>query len=480
MSVKHCCLCLTTTLHTVSDPHCEIHGKLVCLGCRDQLLAMPLPQSQLLLPAPTSPIAIYLEATTFAVCPQHDLALAYVSDDCEEPACELCISDHPERAYQDLVPTTEARLRDLHIVEYLGRYVMLQRLDGNAEALVGEIVAFYETVKHKSPFETYLRLSHVIGSFWGRIQDLYPAFRGFTPLQAIASLPLRQEQRQSSAQLHWAYWGSNSIYFLDIETRKSQKLPLGADFKIPLFSRTVLLADGNIFVCGGRTEASGMSLKTCWLLPHHSDSQITPLPDLLYGRSNHWALLHSSHIYVIAGCDQNNKFTNKCERFSLTTQTWQMIAGTNETRDSVSAVADTRFDCIYTAGGRIDNGVLARSVERYDVGRNMWVLLGVRLPFAGSMLGVALLPGTGTRLLVFGGLTAANQATKRAVLVDINRETVLEIGEMKGDGGCIVDMPLVYGGSVYALVFSGIAARTWEKWSIEYEEWEALPSNSAN
>ena len=475
MSVRQCFLCLTTTLHTSYDPHCEIHGKLLCLSCKAQLLAQPLPPSQLMLPAPSSPIPIYLETALFLPCPQHDFALSYICDDYEEPGCQQCINDYPERAYQDLVQTVESRLRDLHVVEYLARFVLLRRLDANAGSLVEEIVAFYATVKGKPAFEAYLRLSHVVSSFWSRLQSLHPAFHASTPLQAVASLSLRYETDNSSVLL-WSHWGSNSVYFLDIETRKNEKVALGSDFMIPLFSRSVLLPDGDVFLCGGRTEASGFSLKTCWRLSPRSKSPVSPIPDLLYGRSNHWALYYFDHIYVIAGCDQNNKFTNKCERFSLTTQTWETIAGTNETRDSVSAVSDTRFDCIYIAGGRIDNGILANSVERYEVGRNIWVLLSVRLPFSGSMQGIALLPGTGTRLLVFGGLTPANQATARTALVDLGTETALEVGAMKGDGGCIVDAPLVYAGSVYTLAFSGFAARTWEKWSTEYEEWESLPA----
>lgn len=474
MSVRQCFLC-HTTLHTSYNPHCNIHNKLLCLPCKDQLLMQPLPPSPQVLPAPSSPVTIYLKSNLFLTCPIHDFALSYICDDCEEAGCQQCINDHPERAYQDLVSVVESRLRDLQIVEYLARLVMLRRLDANAEALVEEIRVFYETVKDAAPFPAYLKLSHVVSSFWSRVQGLYPAFQPHTPLQVLATLPLRHATDNSSV-LHWSHWGSNSLYFLDIETREREKLSLGPDFTIPLFSRTALLPDGDVFLCGGRTAANGFSLKTCWRLSPHSDSPVSCMPDLLFGRSNHWVLFYLDYIYVISGCDQNNKFTNKCERFSLTTHTWQMISGTNETRDSVSAVCDARFDCLYTAGGRIDNGILANSVERYEVGANVWTLLSVRLPFAGSMQGIAVLPGCGTRLLVFGGLTPANQATTRVAIVDIERETAFEVAAMKGDGGCIVDAPVVYGGSVYTLAFSGFAARTWEKWSGRFEEWESLPT----
>ena len=59
---------------------------------------------------------------------------------------------------------------------------------------------------------------------------------------------------------------------------------------------------------------------------------------------------------------------------------------------------------IYIAGGRIDNGLLATSMERYSITRKTWTILKPKMPYSVDMHGLILLPGPGTRLLLFAGL----------------------------------------------------------------------------
>jgi hypothetical protein len=85
------------------------------------------------------------------------------------------------------------------------------------------------------------------------------------------------------------------------------------------------------------------------------------------GHSNHFACFVRGFVYVVAGCDEKNRFTNKCEKLNLYTLKWEPISSTNEIRDSISGTQAADLNSIFIAGGRIDNGCLARSMERYSI-----------------------------------------------------------------------------------------------------------------
>jgi len=55
----------------------------------------------------------------------------------------------------------------------------------------------------------------------------------------------------------------------------------------------------------------------------------------------------------------------------------------------------------------VDNGVLSNGVEVYDITHNYWRELSVKLPYCVDMHGLILLPGSGTRFVLFAGLDAA-------------------------------------------------------------------------
>ena len=86
---------------------------------------------------------------------------------------------------------------------------------------------------------------------------------------------------------------------------------------------------------------------------------------------------------------------------------WEAIASTNETRDSFAGCIDKRINVIYIVGGRVDNGVLSNGIEVYDITHNYWRELSVKLPYCVDMHGLILLPGSGTRFVLFAGLDAA-------------------------------------------------------------------------
>ena len=111
---------------------------------------------------------------------------------------------------------------------------------------------------------------------------------------------------------------------------------------------------------------------------------------MLYGHSNHCLVYYNFEIFVIAGCDETNKFTNKCEKYHLETKTWQKIIGTNSIRDSCAAFPFQNK--IYLYGGRVDNGMLLDNFEIYDIYNNLWTEIPFHTKCPANINGFYLVP----------------------------------------------------------------------------------------
>ena len=51
--------------------------------------------------------------------------------------------------------------------------------------------------------------------------------------------------------LHWFEWGKKKLHFYDILSNSTHSLELDINFKIPSFSRSILLPNGQIYLIGG-------------------------------------------------------------------------------------------------------------------------------------------------------------------------------------------------------------------------------------
>ncbi len=51
--------------------------------------------------------------------------------------------------------------------------------------------------------------------------------------------------------LHWFEWGKNKLIIYDIVANKTEEVQLDVEFKVPAFSRSVMLKDSRIYLMGG-------------------------------------------------------------------------------------------------------------------------------------------------------------------------------------------------------------------------------------
>jgi hypothetical protein len=271
----------------------------------------------------------------------------------------------------------------------------------------------------------------------------------------------------------WMEWDGHSIHLFNLESKARCTYQLNPPFEIPLFSRTLILPLGGIFLCGGRASQDSYGLRTAWLIDTPQFTW-TELDNMKNGHSNHFICLYRDYIFVVAGCDEKNRFTNKCEKFSLITHKWESICSTNEIRDSISGCIDSEANFIYIAGGRIDNGHLARTIERYSIASNFWILLDIELPVAVDMHALFKLPGPGARFILFGGLDEEQNPTNQTCLIDLHAKRAERVTGMQTVGGCIVNEIRVYEGHLYSYIFQGYSSRRFERWSLATEQWEQI------
>lgn len=152
---------------------------------------------------------------------------------------------------------------------------------------------------------------------------------------------------------------------------------------------------------------------------------------MITGHSNHHISHLNGFIYVIAGCDEKNRFTNKCERLNLFTRKWSRIASTNEIRDSIGGVMVPSLNSLFIAGGRVDNACLATTMERYSITSNVWTCLAVELPYGVDMHGIVQIPGRGLRFLLFAGLDEEQNTSNKTCIIDCDSNTTTQIDDMK-------------------------------------------------
>lgn len=51
--------------------------------------------------------------------------------------------------------------------------------------------------------------------------------------------------------IHWFEWGSNKLQLYDIVKNQIKEVKLDESFKVPAFSRSIMLKDGRIYLIGG-------------------------------------------------------------------------------------------------------------------------------------------------------------------------------------------------------------------------------------
>ena len=365
---------------------------------------------------------------------------------------------------QQLVPK-------MHVIDYLAKVAENDKRNSTEglQVIQEAVCNLFAKAQEQPPLQILNKCQGKLQALAKDLQGLVINYAGKDLSEAAREIKHpREAYKRIGTQIHWSQWNSQYLHVEDVSNSSKFKITLQEPWKIPHFCKSIQVSSDCYLACGGRETANSNGLKKAFLIKNNPLS-VQDLPDMKSGRANHCLVYFNRFIYVIGGCDHDNRYTNRVERLCLSNYTWEDLSSTNEIRDSTSAVGLERENSIYVFGGRTANATVCRSIEKYMVSVNIWVSVPLKLTYESMVLGSILI--SPCKVLVFGGQTGLAVSLRNCNVVDLQNLTVTEIAPMPSPGGCIVNEPILVGNKVFAYVFLGADSRVVECWDLDTQDW---------
>lgn len=473
MLTPTCFLCEQTPIFQYSEQHCEYNNKRICSMCIEKI-------STSLIPITQKPIEIQVDIKEDATiqigswgkCDQHNHKKRLICITCNTQVCVLCVPLHNTHAFSSIEDLIVEMVPKLHELEYLSRYAYKESKEKNEviDEVSNKIVRFFNKIQGKSSDLIYSKCKEKIMKIEKILKQLDLNLKDKNLSQVLNKIKYPGKAVQRERYLHWIQWNSSFLYLYNKEfvmNRVELK-----DYKIPHFSRSISTPKG-VLISGGRLEADSKGLHSS-VLVSLSPVAVKHLPDMNFGKANHTLLYYDEAVYTIGGCDHDNKYSNRVERYLFESNKWETLASTNKTRDSSTAIIRESEKAIYVFGGRYGGSLITNSIEKYLIASNIWVSIDLSLSFASMVLGSVKI--TDSQILVFAGQNEISQPIKKCNLVDLENGQVQELSEFQ-KGACIVNEPILFGNKVACLVFIGAANRQLHFWNCESMQWDDEENN---
>ncbi len=278
--------------------------------------------------------------------------------------------------------------------------------------------------------------------------------------------------------LHWFEWEKRELHFFDCVNYISSKIKLVIPFKIPPFSRSIMLPNTDIYLLGGEDSELGAINKTYlfrteFMEYDHSLHEKKPMPHKKFD----FTICHFNNvIYVICGKDENSEVVNTCEAYSLNTDTWKILSRVNYKRYAASSVVAKEVGKIFLFGGRSDQqNLMMEQIEEYDITRNLWKV--IRIKGINEWIPVEVCSAIQVKvgkILIFGGSDVAIEDSNNAYLFDIQDYSLKKIDSLK-KAHVFVANPFLYGNYVFAIGNEYyVKSRNIHRYNIKKKKWEIV------
>lgn len=157
----------------------------------------------------------------------------------------------------------------------------------------------------------------------------------------------------ASKILHWFDWGKKKVNVYDIVKNTSECLELDINFKIPSFSRSIIVPSGDIYLMGGE-EPEYFSRKEVYLFRYaERDFKLHPKAPMPHKKFDFTICYLNGKIYVICGKDSSSEVLSSSEGYDVVTDTWTTLAPTVKKRYAATAIGAPN-NKVYLFGGRTD------------------------------------------------------------------------------------------------------------------------------
>ena len=225
--------------------------------------------------------------------------------------------------------------------------------------------------------------------------------------------------------LHFFQSDSKYLYLLNLEELTHQgpahftQIPLNITFNVPRFHKSLVTPKGNIYLLGGSIPEQNQKISNIYYYdPRGKD--LKTVGNMVNPRSSHSVCYINDCIYIVGGFLNKQDFTTNCEIFDINKEKAYAIAGLN-LACAVPGICPFNDRFIFKFGGLTEGLVLNNTIERYDIGMNVWELIDAKFDMHDvlriDLKSFSLLSSccciqlNKNEILVFGGYKANNESS---------------------------------------------------------------------
>ena len=278
--------------------------------------------------------------------------------------------------------------------------------------------------------------------------------------------------------LHWFEWEKRDLHLFDVVDYNYTVVRLIVPFRIPPFSRSIMVPSGEIFLIGGEDPELGAkrevySFDTTSMDLDHSLHPRSPMPNKKFDFT---LCYHRGFIYLICGKDADSVVVDTCERYDVARNQWASIAPINKRRYAASAVAVRETERIYLFGGRSDyHNNMMEDIEEYTISQNTWRIIRLHSPNDWTPVEVCssiqIQPG---KILIFGGSDASIEDSKQSYVFDVEGFKLEKTSPLKKPH-VFVSASFMHGNHIFAVGNEYyVKNRNIHRFNIEKREWEVV------
>ena len=278
--------------------------------------------------------------------------------------------------------------------------------------------------------------------------------------------------------LHWFEWEKREVHLFDVANSSYRSVKLVVPFKVPPFSRSVLLPEGKVLLLGGEDPELGAKREvySLDLLNLEADHTLHPRSPMPFKKYDFTVCHHKGFVYVVCGKDADSQVVDSCERFDVARNQWSLLAPINKRRYAASVVVLKESDRLFLFGGRSDyHNMMMEDIEEYDIARNVWRIVRLKTPNVWTPVEVCATIQIGpSKILIFGGSEASIEDSRNSYIFNTEDFNLEKTGPLK-KAHVFVAAPFLHGNSVYAVGNEYyVKSRNVHRYNIEKEEWEII------
>jgi hypothetical protein len=278
--------------------------------------------------------------------------------------------------------------------------------------------------------------------------------------------------------LHWFEWEKRELHLFDVINYSYRSIKLIIPFKIPPFSRSIVVPDGKIYLIGGEDPEIGAKKEvyTFNLATMDTDHSLHPKCPMPFKKYDFTLCYHKGFVYVICGKDSDSQVVDSCEKYDINRNQWSLIAPINKRRYAASAVIAKEINKIYLFGGRSDyHNMMMDDIEEYDISKNIWKIIKLKAPHEWTPVEVCSTIQIGPgRILVLGGSDASIEDSKHSYVFH-TEDYMLEKTSSLKKAHVFVSAPFMHGNHVFAVGNEYyVKSRNIHRFNISKLEWEIV------